>query len=427
MTYTIEEHKSIFEIIDEKIKSSNREFNIITHDFIVYDDVSKMLDSDNINISFINNKDVLDEKLNNQQDISMFLVDFDVLDKYNFSLDNIQNKEFKNLIIVFSTHSIDINRFNSLVSIDSVFGIIENYESNKLSFNIMIQNGIKNFFNNKIFFKNANAIDNYIERLKKEQNFSIERVVDQMINFFNQFEKNGESLEFVIIEKNIYSKQAKLLGGTHQLFVDKKLNNKESKSILRLADNCSKEKQNLKQGEYFSYYFSNNTFRELIFVFKNVESLIFLSKRLLNLIVTLNAEILLNIIIFNVKEKAYLEEIEHQYKSLNFNNNKLKYLNLFIRYLKFENLDKNNIKHLFFCRELKQENITVISDLLEHVEKRISNKSYYFNQSIDMYADIIEAIDLIEDKGAEIFLDEDFNLNKNVVNTIRENIILYNF
>lgn len=437
-TFLKTKKKLMFDVLKEKIEQSKKNLIVLTEDFITFENIKKIINFDNPSVLFVESQKAVEEYCkNNSKESSIILIDVNILIKHNLTVKALTEHNKCHTVIIFSENCIDLDFYEGSIVSDSTFGVVENYEQNKLSLNVMIDNAIAKHFQTGMFKSNTDAIDIYVDNFKKEKQHTIEELVLLMKNFFDHFSDNEKQIEFLIVEHNTYKDKVSVLGKTKN-FYSKRMKDNDNDLVVDVIEKTIEEKAELVYKDYQSFYFSNDDFTEIIFLFKNIDSAITLSRRILDLVVTLNSGYILSLITSSMKEYTLISELERFYfdDKEKMKNHKLKCMERFVEFLSINDYDKKNLYHLFFARELDIQDVIDISELINLLNKAIKGRKgskaaknvLKRSNKLFFYYSIIHAVDIINHHHhANLFLDNDFGLDKRVINAVTENIILFDF
>lgn len=428
--------KTVFESFAEYAEKSKQNVVIVTENFITLEKLKITLDIKKPSVIFaLTKEDILNSVKSETTALPVFLVDFEILTKYKLSVCDMTVGRGESTVIVFSETNIEMHEYESFIKCQNSFGFIENFVENKVSLNVMINNGLEKHFKNEFYNINSKAIELYTRILQKHKSFDLNSLISHLQVFLNNFKKEKD-VEILVAEKVFYSDKVKILYET-PLFKSKKYRSENSINLLHLLESTIDQQESLEYKDLQSFYFSNNPFRETIFILKGIDDSMLLSKKIFDLVLSLNAGFVSEIYISSLKENSFINELEMFFYNCKGNEfqlrkSKMRSLDVFLDYFEFKQFDKNNLKHLFLVRELdlgeSGGDLTLAmkfmynSSLNKDEQDQVEN-----NLLLNKYRSILSSIDIISERGVQYYFDNSSHIDKQIVDIVKDNFYLFDF
>ncbi len=282
-------------LLKEKIKKINNNILVLSSNLLFINSLELKLNEFSFNAHFQyveTEKDI--ETFFENNDYSTVIVDYELfsINQDTFSCLSKKNKS-SHFIVTSSQYLLNVDF--ELLNNDIVFSFIENFDVNIRTLYVSIKRSLDNYLSNKLFVINAMAIDYYTDSFSRNEQNEKKNIFKNLNHFFNFFKENDSLFKYSIFMVN---------SDTVSSVIDNNIKNSD-KILKDTIDNNSDHKfENLTTK---IIYFKNDT--KYVFVFEYLDNLIFLSDRVLDLILTLTSTLITNYLDMETISDYYLETI----------------------------------------------------------------------------------------------------------------------
>ena len=295
MQYLKENKVEVSLLLKEKIKKINNNIVVLSSNLLFINSLELKLNELSFNAYYQyveTEKDI--ELFFEENDYSTVIVDYDFFSVNQNAFYSLNKKNKSSHFIVTSSQYL-LNVDFELLNNDLVFSFIENFEVNIRTLYVSIKRSLDNYLSNKLFIINAMAIDYYTDSFSRNEQNEKSNIFKNLDHFFNFFKDNNSlfkysvamlnSDDFSYITNNNIKNSDKILKDT----IENNANYKFGNLTTRIID------------------FKNDT--KYVFIFEGLDGLIFLSDRVLNLILTLTSTLIANHLDMETVSDYYLDTI----------------------------------------------------------------------------------------------------------------------
>lgn len=295
MQYLKENKVEVSLLLKEKIKKINNNIVVLSSNLLFINSLELKLNELSFNAYYQyveTEKDI--ELFFEKNDYSTVIVDYDFFSVNQNAFDSLNKKNKSSHFIVTSSQYL-LNVDFELLNNDLVFSFIENFEVNIRTLYVSIKRSLDNYLSNKLFIINAMAIDYYTDSFSRNEQNEKSNIFKNLDHFFDFFKDNNSFFKYSVamlnsdnfsyITNNNIKNSDKILKDT----IENNANYKFGNLTTRIID------------------FKNDT--KYVFIFEGLDGLIFLSDRVLNLILTLTSTLIANHLDMETVSDYYLDTI----------------------------------------------------------------------------------------------------------------------
>lgn len=430
-------NESIAEVMHKNKQNIKKQIIFVSSDYFLQGELQDFFkNSEYIFTSCLEDPNVCERK----SESFAFLLHFKDNKTFSEKLFKIKQKYPDTPIIAISNNEYPFDSL--LIETPLLYGVIENISKNKNLLSNTLKNAMSQYLSNSLFRKSAFFLEDYISRIKNQNINNIDTLIDDVIFQLDAFsgEKDSSINNVEFIAFNRFDGKVDILGGSGSFRIIKnKMNQTIPKDIQKILNETYIMEDNCIFDNYESFYFKDNYNNETVFIFKNLNNLMFVSSRLFNLILVNTVSILHKLYYLDKKEKEHLDNLIIINEVLNGKSfeKEVEILNQLMIDFNLLDFQKNELFYIFNIFGLENRlkdlnnNKSVVLKTEFHSTLKLANNIYdeiinyvpieHTEDNPTIYKDLIYVTDLIFNFGIKKLLSDSVLLPKYVKKVLSEN------